>query len=64
MKKKSMKLLWTSNLNMIFNYPLGLHWDGKIMADNEDKMTKIERLPVLVSDSEGTENYLGFQNYK
>ena len=59
-----MKLLWTSNLNMIFNYPLDLHWDGKIVADNEDKITKIERLPVLVSDSEGTENYLGFQNYK
>ena len=59
-----MKLLWTSNLNMIFNYPLGLHWDGKIMADNEDKITKIERLSVIVSDSEGIENYLGFQNYK
>ena len=63
-EQKVHQLLRTSNLNMIFNYPLGLHWDGKIMADNEDKITKIERLPVLVSDSEGTENYLGFQNYK
>ena len=49
---------------MIINYPQDLHWDGKIMADNEDKITKMERLSVLVSDSEGTENYLGFQNYK
>ena len=49
---------------MIFNYPLDLYWDGKIMADNEDKITKIERLSVLVLDSEGTENYVGFQNYK
>ena len=51
-------------MNMKFNYPLGLHWDGKIMADNEDNITKIERLSVLVSDSEGTKNDLGFQNYK
>ena len=29
------------------------------MADNEDNITKIERLPVLVSDSEGTEKLLG-----
>ena len=49
---------------MIFNYSLGLHWNGKIMADNVDKITEMERLSVLVSDSEGTENYLGFQNYK
>ena len=64
MKKKSMKLLWTTNLNMIFNYSLVLHWDEKVMAENEDNITKIECLPVLVSDSEGTENYLGFQYYK
>ena len=24
------------------------------MADNEDNITKIERLPILVSDSKGT----------
>ena len=44
---------------MIFNYPLGLHWDGKIMGDNEGNITRIERLPVLVSDSKGTEKLLG-----
>ena len=46
-------------MNIKLNYPLGLHWDGKIMSDNEDNITKIERLPVLVSDSEGTEQLLG-----
>ena len=46
-------------MNIKLNYPLGLHWDGKIMSDNEDNITKIERLPVLVSDSEGTEKLLG-----
>ena len=58
MKKKYMKLLWTSNFNLIFNYPLGLHLDGKIIADNEDNITKIERLSVLVLDSEGTKKLL------
>ena len=29
------------------------------MADNEDNITKIERLPILVSDSEGAEKLLG-----
>ena len=46
---------------MILNYPLGLHWDGKIMADNENNITKIERLPVLVLDSEGIEKLLGVE---
>ena len=29
------------------------------MADNEDNITKIERLPVLLSDSKGTEKLFG-----
>ena len=49
---------------MIFNYSLVLHWDEKIMADNEDNITKIERLPVLVSDSNGTEKLLGVTKLK
>ena len=44
---------------MIFNYPLYLHWDGKIMTDNEGNITNIEHIPVLVSGSEGTKKLLG-----
>ena len=58
-EQKVRQLLWTSNLNMIFNYPLYLHWDGKIMTDNEGNITNIEHIPVLVSGSEGTKKLLG-----
>jgi hypothetical protein len=29
--------------------PATLHWDGKLMETLEDKYTKVERLPVLLS---------------
>ena len=40
-------------------FPLGLHWDGKIMNDIEDTNVKIERLAVIVSDLEGNTKLLG-----
>ena len=58
-EEKVHKIATDIKMNMKFNYPLGLHWDGKIMADNLDNITKIERLPVLVSSSDGTEKLLG-----
>ena len=40
-------------------FPLGLHWDCKIMNDIEDTNVKIERLAVIVSDLEGNTKLLG-----
>ena len=39
-------------------FPLGLHWDGKIMEDLL-KTSKTDRLPVIVSSSDGSEKLLG-----
>ena len=40
-------------------FPLGLHWDGKIMYDIGDSKIKIGRLVVIVSDSDGKTKILG-----
>ena len=45
--------------NFKVDFPLGLHWDGKIMVDIDDSNTKVERLPVHVSDSKGGTKLLG-----
>lgn len=44
--------------NFRVEFPLGLHWDGKIM-DDLLKTSKSDRLPVIVSSSDGSEKLLG-----
>ena len=45
--------------NFAAEFPLGLHWDGKIMNDIEESHNKIERISVIVSDLEGNTQLIG-----